>query len=179
MAQFYQARQLLVVGRRCSNNIKFGCFFELGSATHKTNKGLTMLPELPRTREEFTHMALVYNFDFKENGLYGHLCTQLTEHDEFQLSMYMVSWLLESIDKFPDLITYHVISDRISGEKLVVYAAAVFVFVLVADKAEQAMQALQDKPDHEQARNCILAIQHLDHVVRARCRKQGEHDDTE
>ena len=131
-----------------------------------------MLPDLPRTREEFTQLALVYNFDFKENGLYGHLCTQLAEHDEFQLSMYMVSWLLESVEKFPDLITYQIVEDRSCGEKLVLYAATVFVFVLVVDKAEHALQELQDKPDAEQARNCIYAIQRLDHVVRSCCRKR-------
>lgn len=82
--------------------------------------------DLPTVREEYTMLALQYNFVPTETGLYGVLVVdnELPEYKQTAAFYEFVEWIEYTIDNYPDLVTYHS-----EGNSIALYIARVFVCV--------------------------------------------------
>ncbi len=82
--------------------------------------------DLPTVREEYTMMALQYNFVPTETGLYGILVVDNDLNNDQQNTAFyeFVTWVEYTVDVFPDLVTYHS-----EGNSVLLYIACVFICV--------------------------------------------------
>ena len=82
--------------------------------------------DLPTAREDYTMLALQYNFVPTETGLYGTLVVdnELPEYKQTAAFYEFVEWIEYTIDHYPDLVEYNP-----EGNSIALYIARVFICV--------------------------------------------------
>lgn len=89
--------------------------------------------DLPSTREEYTQMALTYQFDPAVTGLYGVLVDEVeheTAEERNRAFWKFVHWIGRTAQDFPDLVEHHSENE----DSVAIWIAGVFACVARLDR---------------------------------------------
>lgn len=103
---------------------------------------------LPKTREEYTQLALTHQFDPKVDSLYGEIIDDGNFESDEEMSRAFwafVHWIGKTIQDFPDLVEHCWEHEQHDSGRVLVWIAGVFVCVFCPDKIKERIQDLRDE----------------------------------